>query len=210
MKLSEAGKVIAQVWKQLPMQFGNIKTARVQIMPDHLHGIVEIVCAESSAKTGLGLINQTQTDAGGKPESIAGTGERKPDWVLMKQPGIQLGKIIRAFKAKSTRIIRTALDPSFGWHRSFYDRVIRDDIERYFIEEYIELNPLSWELRKGSGHSILSLNDLRTRLQTEHGFTGLRLERIIELESDYRAWLKSEGYGSTSVLTRWSSPTDSR
>ena len=109
----------------------------------------------------------------------------------MKQPGIQLGKIIRAFKAKSTRIIRTTLDPSFRWHRSFFDRVIRDDIERYFIEEYIELNPLTWELHYG--HNLLSQDDLRTRLQVEHGLTGLPLERVIERESDYRAWLESEG-----------------
>lgn len=113
--------------------------------------------------------------------------------ILMKQPGLPLGKIIRAFKAKCRRLIRLSYDVSFQWHRNYYDHIIRDDIDWYFIEQYIELNPLMWELdRDNLGTSLISLEDIRARLEKEHGLTGLALERVIEHEVQYRDWWENE------------------
>ena len=54
MKLSETGRVIDKIWAQLPIQFGNIRTGRIQIMPDHLHGIIEIRTVSHESRTGAG------------------------------------------------------------------------------------------------------------------------------------------------------------
>ena len=35
---------------------------------------------------------------------------------------------------------------SFQWQRSFYERIIRSEQEAHRIREYIQTNPLRWEL----------------------------------------------------------------
>lgn len=66
----------------------------------------------------------------------------------------------------------------------FFDRIIRDDVERFFIERYIELNPLLWYLDahnpSGGGQYPDDLGAVHTK---EFGLT----EQVIE-------WLAERGY----------------
>jgi putative transposase len=70
-----------------------------------------------------------------------------------------LGEIVRAFKAASARAIRRDCDPTFGWHRNYYERVIRNERELSNVYEYIVTNPAKWATDElyptgGSGSSI--------------------------------------------------------
>jgi len=177
--LSDVGKVVEEAWKGIPKHFESTKVDKFQIMPNHMHGIVDIKemiprgdVTLAPVKPCKGLINQTPTG----------------HWSLMKQPGLPLGKIMRSFKAKCAKLIHKSCDASFRWHRNYHDHIIRDDIDRYFIEQYIELNPLMWELDRDNPASRMSLDILRARLRERHGLTGLALERVIEYESSYREW----------------------
>jgi REP element-mobilizing transposase RayT len=58
--------------------------------------------------------------------------------------GINLSRYIAALKTLSCRDIRTAGLPDFKWQKSFYDRVIRSDMEYYNIANYILNNPSNW------------------------------------------------------------------
>lgn len=40
MILSEIGKIIENIWKEIPNKFENIKLDIHQVMPDHFHGII--------------------------------------------------------------------------------------------------------------------------------------------------------------------------
>ena len=42
MILSETGKIVENVWKEIPDHFPTVQVEVFQIMPDHVHGIVEI------------------------------------------------------------------------------------------------------------------------------------------------------------------------
>ncbi len=42
MKLSEAGRIVERCWNDIPQHFGNVRTHAFQIMPNHVHGIIEI------------------------------------------------------------------------------------------------------------------------------------------------------------------------
>lgn len=42
------------------------------------------------------------------------------------------------------------LQTNFKWQRSFYDRIIRNEKELYHIRDYIEQNPLRWEIEKNN------------------------------------------------------------
>ncbi len=52
-----------------------------------------------------------------------------------------ISRIIQRFKGKVTKRIGHSI-----WQKSFYDRVIRDQNEYLNIWEYIEENPMKWEL----------------------------------------------------------------
>ena len=56
-----------------------------------------------------------------------------------------LSEIIGAFKTMSSKHIRLKGLKEFKWQRSFYDRIIRNENELFFIRRYIEQNPLSLE-----------------------------------------------------------------
>jgi REP element-mobilizing transposase RayT len=61
-----------------------------------------------------------------------------------------LSTIIQRFKTFTTKKINELLDEEykFHWQKSFYDRIIRNEVELYKIRKYIQLNPLNWELEK--------------------------------------------------------------
>ncbi|MCK5759980.1 MAG: transposase, partial [Candidatus Delongbacteria bacterium] len=56
-----------------------------------------------------------------------------------------LCEMVRSFKHYVTRNINE-LNPNrnFKWHRSFNDRIIRNEKELYYIRQYICNNPKNW------------------------------------------------------------------
>jgi putative transposase len=54
-----------------------------------------------------------------------------------------ISAIIGSFKSSTTKKIRKSGLSSFKWQRSFYDRIIRDEKEMYFIKDYIIQNPMN-------------------------------------------------------------------
>jgi REP element-mobilizing transposase RayT len=172
MILSETGKIVETDWKEIPDHFPTVRVDVFQIMPDHVHGIVEI----------RDLNNQNKNNPVGAEYIQPRRGEQKSEF--QHATPNSLHSIIRSFKAAVTREAhrRTSLRWP-GWQRSFYDRIIRDEVEHYFIRQYIELNPLMWEFgRKGEG---LSPNGLRSRLREEHGLSEAEVERVMELRTQF-------------------------
>ena len=64
----------------------------------------------------------------------------------MKNPKQPLGKIIRFYKARASKIIRDSGNLMFKWQRNYYEHIIRNEQESNRIREYIMNNPLQWEL----------------------------------------------------------------
>jgi len=169
MILSETGKIVENVWKEIPDHFPTVQVEVFQIMPDHVHGIVEI----------RDLITQNKSNPVGV-EYIQPRQRQKTKFQHITPNSLH--SIIRSFKAAVTREAHRKVSLRWpGWQRSFYDRVIRDEVEHYFIRQYIELNPLMWEFgRKEPG---LSPDELRSRLRKEHGLSGPEVERVMELRT---------------------------
>ncbi len=42
MALNDAGRMVLDAWRELPMRFANLKTDEVVVMPNHIHGILWI------------------------------------------------------------------------------------------------------------------------------------------------------------------------
>jgi len=132
--LSRAGNTAYSLWLTIPDRFNTVKIDRFVVMPNHIHGIIIIR---------RGLINQTPTAE--NPEC---------GWILMQNPTQNLGKVVRYFKAKATRIIRRNGLENFDWQRNYHDRIIRNECELNSKREYIINNPLKWDLDRENPDSV--------------------------------------------------------
>lgn len=127
MQLNRYGKTADDYWKELP-EYLSVSVDEFVIMPNHMHGI--IILTDDLRRD---LIHQISAE---------------PHWILMKQKGLQLGKVIRHYKAKVARIIRKDIDEKFSWQSNYFEHIIRnsDDLNR--IRHYIKNNPRKWEFDK--------------------------------------------------------------
>ena len=135
--LNELGFLLEKTWRELPDRFPSILIDQFVLMPNHLHGIIRIkeqTQNEDVVKSG-GLMNQTPTAKLCSDE-----------WIMMKNPGLTLGKIVRYYKARSALMVRNNMNISFYWQHNYYEYIIRDEYELSRIRKYIDLNPVNWSL----------------------------------------------------------------
>ena len=65
-----------------------------------------------------------------------------------------ISEIMGAFKSITTIAIHKRGFKQFKWQRSFFARIIRDEKELFNIRQYIEQNPLRWELEKNNSNNL--------------------------------------------------------
>ncbi len=119
MKLNKYGEILNHVWQNLPGHYHNCLLDEYIIMPDHFHGIVEIITDVDNVGNGL-----------------------KP-FPTVKHHG--LPEIIRGFKTFSSRGINAINNGNtFRWQKSYYDRIVRNDKSLNHIRQYIIDNPANW------------------------------------------------------------------
>ena len=125
MALSEIGEKVRQFWLEIPQHFQHVDLDTFVVMPNHLHGILNILDVGVQHVEPLPQKHQYQK-------------------IIPKS----LGSIIRSYKATVTRWCGQNGCASFKWQRNFYERVIRNQSELSRIREYIVNNPLKWHLDK--------------------------------------------------------------
>ena len=124
MRLTATGIIAEQCWRAIPAHFPNTTLDEYIIMPNHLHGII-IVGRADMCSTATHPARPNPTD----------------------RSKMTLPKIIQAYKSAVTRTARRENPNSaFGWQKSYYDHVIRNDADLSRIREYIRDNPLKWAL----------------------------------------------------------------
>ena len=122
MRLNDCGEIVRQTWNDLPNHYRNVGLDMCMIMPNHFHGIIMLT-------DGVGP--DPNTNVGAAPTTKHG-----------------LSEIVRGFKTFSSRrinVLRCTPDASV-WQRNFYECVIRNERELFEIQEYIQNNPLKWDL----------------------------------------------------------------
>jgi putative transposase len=145
MILNEMGKMVDCIWRELPIYFLFISIGQYIIMPNHFHGIIKIDDQNKDLHNCRGLINQTPTGNQTQKINLPPTSDQIPDdWMMMKNPKITLGKIVRYFKAKSAVEIRNKMGNSFCWQRNYHEHIINDENELTHIRKYIQDNPVNW------------------------------------------------------------------
>ena len=149
---SVIGKQAEIFWNEIPGHFANVELGNYVIMPNHMHGIIEIAGA-THVGTGHGLsLPNTSADANvGTPHGVSLPNLSHYDINVPPEqnkfgktiPG-SLSAIIGQFKSTLTRWCNIN-QHAFRWQRRFYDHVIRNDVELERIKNYIVNNVKNWE-----------------------------------------------------------------
>ncbi len=124
-ELNQAGKIALDNLKKIENIFKEVNVLEFMIMPNHIN-IWTGHCPVRTAK-----INQAM-GIGQCPVRTRGN------------YGL-LSKIINGYKGATTKRIKNESGVGFGWHRSFYDRIVRNKAELERIRQYIRDNPKNWE-----------------------------------------------------------------
>ena len=115
-RLNKTGEMINNIYLDLENQFKYIKLHDYVIMPNYIHGIIEI--CERADMESAPTVNE-----------IIQTFKRYTTVEYIK--GVKKG----IYQSFNKRI----------WQRNYYEHVIRNEKEYYKILEYIQNNPLKWE-----------------------------------------------------------------
>lgn len=125
-ELSPIGQIVEEEWNNTSRIRENVKLHDFVIMPNHLHGIVEITHKKANPNTNIGF----------------------------QSPSHALGAIIRGFKIAVIKQLKVQqlgvhypllLEWDYKlWHRNYYEHIIRDAAAYQKICEYILDNPRRW------------------------------------------------------------------
>jgi putative transposase len=118
-ELTEIGIIAENNLKDIQNHFDEVFIDEYIIMPNHIHFIISIVGVQNF-----------------EPQRN----------VYQKTISKSVGSIIRAFKASVTSWCKSNGHNKFKWQRNYFEHIIRNEEDLFRIREYIQNNPLQWEL----------------------------------------------------------------
>ncbi|MDO8741608.1 MAG: hypothetical protein Q7J11_00495, partial [Candidatus Roizmanbacteria bacterium] len=130
MHLSKIGEIVQKYWLEILNHFPFIGLDEFIIMPNHVHGIVNI----------KNVIPHVET------QNFASLQQAKPIKSQNKfgPQSKNLASIIRGFKI-GVKKYATIHKIDFTWQSRFYDHIIRNEKSFYYIRKYIKENPINWK-----------------------------------------------------------------
>ena len=165
MFLSNIGEKVNDCWQEIPNHFPQIVLHEYVIMPNHVHGIIEINnidAIESNIGVVVGANNYSPNDSPANSSinspanhlPTVGANDYSPTNYsplrsstnpasLSSRPNgtsRTVGSVVRGFKIGVTK--QMGFSP---WQRNYYEHVIRNDESYQNIVQYMAQNPLKWE-----------------------------------------------------------------
>ena len=128
MELSQIGTIAVTCWEQIVNHSKNVKLHDFIVMPNHIHGLLEILGDEALKFRDVACNVSTEGQCSmAEISPAAGT----------------VGRIIGGYKAAVTKHVRR-LGCSFAWQPRFYDHIIRNEESLRQTQQYIIDNPVEW------------------------------------------------------------------
>jgi REP element-mobilizing transposase RayT len=132
MILNKYGDIAKKCWLEIPEHFSHVILDEFIIMPNHVHGILII-----------------------KNKTVGNKNFCSQEIPWQTKLSKSLSSIIRGFKIGVTKYFCEKNNHDFQWQKSFYDHIIRNEESLFKIREYIQNNPLKWELGKDRNHLLI-------------------------------------------------------
>lgn len=126
-QLNKLGQIVINTWDEVIQSQSIITSDSMVVMPNHFHAIISIETHE--------------------PQNEIPFSNKE---LHQKRRTMLLSKVIGRFKMQSAKKVNQArnLSGESLWMRSYWDRIIRNEEDLMKIREYIQNNPLKWELDK--------------------------------------------------------------
>ena len=138
MILNDVGEIAHKFWQEIPKHFPFVILDEFVMMPNHVHGILEINWNIIGEPTEMQDIPKVETQ---DFASLQVNGQYKNKFGPQSK---NLASIIRGFKV-GVKKYTTINEIYFCWQPKFYDHIIRNDESLNKIREYIITNPERWE-----------------------------------------------------------------
>ncbi|MEF2175211.1 MAG: transposase [Candidatus Absconditabacteria bacterium] len=134
MTLNDYGKIAEKFWYVIPKNYMKSQIDYFIIMPNHIHGIIII---ENE------IYSPYDNPVGNENFRSLHNNRSQHNNPHHKT---NLSNIIKGFKIGCTKEIKNNYnDNGFGWQKSFYDVIIRNDEQLEKIRQYIIDNPMKGE-----------------------------------------------------------------
>ena len=144
MVLNDAGQMVWDEWYKAEKIRDEIKMHEFVVMPNHIHGIVEITVGANGRSP---IQSPAQSPLQSSP-------------IKKSMQPRSIGSLVGGFKSSFT----TKMNHMDGtpkrqlWQRNYWEHIIRNDNEYQRITQYIMDNPKKWALDKlngGMGNSVM-------------------------------------------------------
>jgi putative transposase len=124
-ELTELGRIARENWVAIPSHFANVNLHVFVVMPNHVHGIIEIGCRDGAQRAA--------------PLPVSRDAKR------VVQKG-SLAAIVRSYKAAVTLQARRELGwKGEVWQRNYFERYLQDGQEFSDATRYVAENAMKWE-----------------------------------------------------------------
>jgi REP element-mobilizing transposase RayT len=144
MILNNLGKIADECWLEIPKHFPNFILHEYIVMPNHVHGIIELVNDDNV----VGVDNF-------QPLQHHNESRRNE---FQKMIPRSIGSIVKGFKIGVTKWFRINENVSVAvgnfqtqqsqqklWQRNYYEHIIRNEQSYQTISDYIINNPVKWK-----------------------------------------------------------------
>ena len=164
MVLNVAGEMIESSWHHIMDDFPNVYLHEFVIMPNHIHGIIEIVdnvgadsisalptsdsISAHERMNEIERINNHECVIEHASQRVVINSNKRADM----ESAPTLSKIIQSFKRHTTiqyiKMVKNGTCPPFNkriWQRNYHEHIIRNDADYERVATYTINNPLTWE-----------------------------------------------------------------
>jgi REP element-mobilizing transposase RayT len=154
MTLNDAGSRANVCWLNIPNHFPNVVLHEHIVMPNHVHGIIELVGANNHSPDIHLPVNHLPVnhlpvnhlhEIGAKNVSYDNGAKNVSP---LRSPSKTIGSIVRGYKIGVTKWFRSNENMENIWQRNYWEHIIRDEQSYHRIVKYIINNPKNWKKGK--------------------------------------------------------------
>lgn len=150
MQLNQLGSIVKREWLRIAELRKNVELDYYVVMPNHNHGVIILNPTNDD-------MNKTNPIIDKQSYYLELIDASKSFYSKISPKPNSLSSIIRSFKSAVTKNAKELKFTDFAWQPRFYDRIIRNERELFNIRNYIELNPLRWDIEKNYPENIPEL-----------------------------------------------------
>lgn len=135
---TEFGKIAERNLLALEQRFTNLRIDKYVIMPNHIHALFVLTDCDSEAAGA-----SPRPTIGASPCPTIGASLRP---TIGASPRTTISDIVCAFKSLTAKECRKISPTAKLFQTSFYDHIVRTELDYADVVRYIENNPLAWQL----------------------------------------------------------------